>query len=44
MTPIKLKINTKSGSYKIIIGSNIIKDLQKYLNNDSIKINKLYFI
>ena len=44
MTPIKLKINTKSGSYKIIIGSNIIKDLQKYLNNDSIKINKCLLV
>ena len=44
MKPIKLKIRTKSETYPIIIGSNIIKDLSKYLNEYSINFNQCLLI
>ena len=36
MSPIKLIIKTKLDIYPIIIGSNLIKDLSKYFNKNSI--------
>ena len=44
MKPIKLKIKTKSETYPIIIGSNIIKDLSKYFNEYSINFNQCLLI
>ena len=40
MKPIKLIIKTKSETYPIIIGSNIIKDLAKFLYKNSINFNQ----
>ncbi len=44
MSTIKLKINTKSRKYSIIIGSGITSKLLKLLNNNSIKFNKCLLI
>ena len=44
MKPIKLNIKTKSASYPIIIGSNIIKNLVTYLNKNSINFNKCLLV
>ena len=44
MKPIKLKIKTRSETYPIIIGQNIIKDLSKYLSRDSITFNQCLMI
>ena len=44
MKPIKLIIKTKSETYPIIIGSNIIKDLSKYLNKNHISFEKCLLI
>ena len=40
MKPIRLKIKTKSENYPVFIGSDIIKNLDKFLNQNSIKYNK----
>ena len=44
MKPIKLIIKTKSDSYPILIGSNIIKDLALHLKKNSINFNKCLLI
>ena len=44
MKPIKLKIKTKFENYPIIIGSNIIKNLNIYLNKNSIFFNQCLLI
>ena len=44
MKPIKLTIKTKSEIYSIIIGSNLIKDLSKYFNKNSINFNQCLLI
>ncbi len=44
MRPIKLQVKTKSENYPIIIGSNIIKNLNLYLTNGSIIFNKCLLI
>ncbi len=40
MKPIKLKIKTKSQIYSIIIGSNLIKNFDKIIRENSINFNK----
>ncbi|MDC3036533.1 3-dehydroquinate synthase [Candidatus Pelagibacter sp.] len=44
MRPIKIKIKTESEAYSIIIGSNIIKSLSRYLRNNQINFNKCILI
>ena len=44
MKPIKLIVKTKSDSYPILIGSNIIKDLALHLRKNSINFNKCLLI
>ena len=44
MKPIKLVIKTKSETYPIIIGSNIIKDLSKYFNDNLINFDQCLLI
>ena len=44
MKPIKLIVKTKSDSYPILIGSNIIKDLTLHLRKNSINFNKCLLI
>jgi len=44
MKPAKLTIKTKSEIYPIIIGSNLINELQKYLNKNSINFDKCLLI
>ncbi len=44
MQNIKLKVNTTSNNYKIIIGSGIINKLSKIFNENSIKFNKCLLI
>jgi 3-dehydroquinate synthase/shikimate kinase/3-dehydroquinate synthase len=44
MKPIKLIIKTNAEKYPIIIGSNIIKDLSKYLKKFSINFNQCLLI
>ena len=44
MKPIKLIVKTKSEIYPIIIGSNLIKDLNKYLNKNSINFDQCLLI
>jgi 3-dehydroquinate synthase len=44
MKPIKLKIETKSETYPIIIGSNIIKDLNIYFNKNLINFDKCLLV
>jgi 3-dehydroquinate synthase/shikimate kinase/3-dehydroquinate synthase len=44
MKPIKLNIKTRSENYPIIIGSNIIKNLNQYLNKNSINFDQCLLI
>ena len=44
MKPIRLKIKTKSENYPVFIGSDIIKNLDKFLNQNSIKYNKCLLV
>lgn len=44
MNPIKLKVKTKLENYEIIIGSNIIKNLNSYLNKNSIFFTKCLLV
>jgi len=44
MNTIKLKINTKSNKYSILIGSGISSKLLKILNDNSIKFNKCLLV
>ena len=44
MKPIKLIIKTKSETYPIIIGSNLIKDLPKFLSNFSINFDRCLLV
>ncbi len=44
MNPIKLKINTNSQTYPIIIGSNLISKVQKIFDNNFIKFKKSLII
>ena len=44
MKPIKLVVKTQSGSYPIIIGSDIIKDISKYLKKNSINFNQCLLV
>ncbi len=44
MNPIKLKVKTKLENYQIIIGSNIIKDLNSYLNKNLIFFTKCLLV
>ena len=42
--PIKLKIKTKLDSYPIIIGSNLIRNLDTYLKKNSIFFNQCILV
>ena len=44
MKPIKLNVNTKLEKYPIIIGSNIIKNLDLYLKKNSINFHQCLLI
>jgi 3-dehydroquinate synthase len=44
MKPIKLTVKTKSETYPIIIGSNIVKDLSKFLTKNSINVYQCLLI
>ena len=44
MKPIKLTVKVQSDTYPIIIGSNLIKDLTTYFNQNSIKFNQCLLI
>ena len=44
MKPVKLNIKTKFGSYQIIIGSRIIRNLKTYLNKSSITFDKCLLV
>ena len=44
MKPIKLKVNTKLESYPIIIGSNLILNLNLYLKKNSINFNQCLLV
>ena len=44
MKPIKLKVKTQSGTYPIIIGSNLIKDLTKYYKQNAINFNQCLLV
>ena len=44
MKPIKFKVNTKLESYPIIIGSNLIKNLNLYLKKNSINFNQCLLV
>ena len=44
MKTTKLKVNTNSGSYSIIIGSGLTKKLSKILNQNLIKFNKCMLV
>ena len=44
MKPIKINVKTKSENYPIIIGSDIIRNLGGYLNNNSINFNQCLLI
>ena len=44
MKPVKLNIKTRSENYPIIIGSNIIKNLNQYLNKNSINFDQCLLI
>ena len=44
MKPIKLKVKTLSDNYSIIIGSNLVKDLPKYFNENSINYEKCLLV
>jgi len=40
----KLKIKTKNQSYNVIVGSNIIKNLSKIFNDNSINFKKCLLV
>ena len=44
MKPVKLNIKTRSENYPIIIGSNIIKNLNQYLDKNSINFDQCLLI
>jgi len=44
MKPIKLKINTKTQRYPIIIGSNLIPNISKILKNNAINFNQCLLV
>ena len=44
MKPIKLKINTKTQKYSIIIGSNLVTNVSKILKENSINFKKCLLI
>ena len=44
MKPIKLKVKTKLENYSIIIGPNLINNLNSYLNKNSIIFNQCLLI
>ncbi len=44
MKPIKLQVKTKSENYPIIIGYNLIKNLNNYLNKNSIAFNQCLLV
>ena len=44
MKPIKLKINTKTQNYSIIIGSNLINNVSKILKKNSINFKQCLLI
>ena len=44
MKPIKLKIQTKTKQYPIIIGSNLIPNISKILKDNAINFNKCFLI
>ncbi len=44
MKPIKLNIKTRSENYPIIIGSNIMRNLNQYLNKNSINFDQCLLI
>ena len=44
MMPIKLKINTKTQQYPIIIGSNLSSKILKIINENSINFNQCLLV
>ena len=44
MKPIKLKINTKTQKYSIIIGSNLVSNISKISKNNSINFKKCLLV
>ena len=44
MKPIKLIIKTKSETYPIIIGNNLVKNISQIFKKNSIKFNKCLLI
>ena len=44
MSASKLKIKTKNQSYNVIVGSNLIKNLLKILNDNLINFNKCLLV
>ena len=44
MKPIKLKIETKTQKYPIIIGSNLIINLSKIIKNNSLTFNQCLLV
>jgi len=44
MSQSKIKVRTKTRSYNIIIGNNLIKDFSKILKVNSIKFNKCLLV
>ena len=44
MKPIKLKIETKTQKYPIIIGSNLITNFSKIIKNNSLTFNQCLLV
>ena len=44
MKPIKLKINTKTKKYSIIIGSNLVSNISKIVKKESISFKQCLLI
>ena len=44
MSLIKLKVNSNSQKYSIIIGNNILKKINKFLKENSINFNQCLFV
>ena len=44
MKPIKLKVETKTQKYQIVIGSNLITDLSKIIKNNSLTFNQCLLV
>ena len=44
MKPIKLTVRVQSATYPILIGCNLIKDLEKYFKKNSINFNRCLLI